>query len=165
MYFSTFQILCLLVLPNYKTQCPPGAEQSSEIFYHRHHIWSLWPFICCMCVCVCLFLYLCFTFYFSLLSMTTMLFDLTAALNKPLLKQNNVPISILMTIAFSLVQRSGIGFHHNYCDKISCFQLISRVRFDWAHNVGHLKWSHHGIFHEINVRNRNRRYSMRPSRT
>ena len=36
--------------------------------------------------------YLCFTFYFSLLSMKTMLFDLTAALNKPLLKQNNVPI-------------------------------------------------------------------------
>ena len=83
-----------------------------------------------VCVCVCLFLYLCFTFYFSLLSMTTMLFDLTAALNKPLLKQNNVPISILMTIAFSLVQRSGFGSHHNYCDKISCFQLINRVRFD-----------------------------------
>ena len=34
----TFQILCLLVLPNYKTQRPPGAEQSSEIFYYRHHI-------------------------------------------------------------------------------------------------------------------------------
>ena len=28
----TFQILCLLVLPNYKTQRPPGAEQSSENF-------------------------------------------------------------------------------------------------------------------------------------
>ena len=34
----TFQILCLLVLPNYKTHRPPGAEQSSEIFYYRHHI-------------------------------------------------------------------------------------------------------------------------------
>ena len=29
----------------------------------------------------------------------------------------------MMTIAFSLVQRSGFGSHHNYCDKISCFQL------------------------------------------
>ena len=33
------------------------------------------------------------------------------------------------------------------------FSTLNRVRFDWAHNVGHLKWSHHGIFHEINVRN------------
>ena len=76
----------------------------------------------------------------SLLSMTTMLFDLTAALNKPLLKQNNVPIPIMMIIAFSRVQRSGFGSHHNYCDKISCFQLINRVYFDlsslcWASEV------------------------------
>ena len=119
----TFQILCLLVLPNYKTQRPPGAEQSSEIFLlSSSHLIPLTIHMLYAC-CVCLFLYLCFTFYFSLLSMTTMLFDLTAALNKPLLKQNNVPISILMTIAFSLVQRSGFGSHHNYCDKISCFQL------------------------------------------
>ena len=58
------------------------------------------------------------------------LLERKVTLNKPLLKQNNVPISILMTIAFSLVQRSGFGSHHNYCDKISCFQLLNRVRFD-----------------------------------
>ena len=50
----TFQILCLLVLPNYKTQRPPGAEQSSEIFTivitfdPSDHSYAV-----CVCVCVC----------------------------------------------------------------------------------------------------------------
>ena len=50
----TFQILCLLVLPNYKTQRPPGAEQSSEIFTivitfdPSDHSYTV-----CVCVCVC----------------------------------------------------------------------------------------------------------------
>ena len=33
----TFQLLCFLVLPSYKTQRPPRAEQSSEYFTIRHH--------------------------------------------------------------------------------------------------------------------------------
>ena len=51
----TFQILCLLVLPNYKTQRPPGAEQSSEIFFTivitfdpSDHSYAV-----CVCVCAC----------------------------------------------------------------------------------------------------------------
>ena len=50
----TFQILCLLVLPNYKTHRPPGAEQSSEIFTivitfdPSDHSYAV-----CVCVCAC----------------------------------------------------------------------------------------------------------------
>ena len=83
----TFQILCLLVLPNYKTHRPPGAEQSSKILLLSSRLIPPTTHMLYVCVCVCLFLcpsYLCFTFYFSLLTMKTMLFDLTAALNKPL---------------------------------------------------------------------------------
>ena len=132
MYFSVCQLFkfcvcwyCLII----KLNVPQVLSNRLKFLLSSSHLIPLTIHMLYVC-CVCLFLYLCFTFYFSLLSMTTMLFDLTAALNKPLLKQNNVPISILMTIAFSLVQRSGFGSHHNYCDKISCFQLINRVRFD-----------------------------------
>ena len=48
-----FQILCLLVLPNYKTQRPPGAEQSSE--YFTIVITSIPPTTHMLCVCVFVF--------------------------------------------------------------------------------------------------------------
>ena len=48
----TFQLLCFLVLPNYKTQRPPGAEQSSEYFTIRHNF-SIPPTTHMLCVCVC----------------------------------------------------------------------------------------------------------------
>ena len=55
----TFQILCLLVLPNYKTQRPPGAEQSSEYFTIVST--SIPPTthmlcVCVVCVCFCVFM-------------------------------------------------------------------------------------------------------------
>ena len=52
----TFQLLCFLVLPNYKTQRPPGAEQSSEYFTivitfdPSDHSYAV-------CVCVCIFVF------------------------------------------------------------------------------------------------------------
>ena len=54
----TFQLLCLLVLPNYKTQRPPGAEQSSEIctvvitFDPSDHSYAV-----SVCVCVLVFVF------------------------------------------------------------------------------------------------------------
>ena len=47
----TFQLLCFVVLP-YKTQRPPGAEQSSEYFTIRHNF-SIPPTTHMLCVCVC----------------------------------------------------------------------------------------------------------------
>ena len=44
-------------------------------------------------------------------------------LTNPYSSKTICQFSIMMTIAFSLVQRSGIGSHHIYCDKISCFYL------------------------------------------
>ena len=53
----TFQILCLLVLPNYKTQCPPGAEQSSEIFTIVITLIPLTIHMLYVCVCVLVFVF------------------------------------------------------------------------------------------------------------
>ena len=54
----TFQILCLLVLPNYKTQCPPGAEQSSEKFLpSSSHLIPLTIHMLYVCVCVLVFVF------------------------------------------------------------------------------------------------------------
>ena len=49
----TFQLLCLLILPNYKTQrfFPRGAEQSSE--YITIVITLIHPITHMLCVCVC----------------------------------------------------------------------------------------------------------------
>ena len=87
----TFQLLCLLVLPNYKTQRPPGAEQSSEYFYYRqHNDPSVHSYAVCVC-CVCLFLCI-YASHFLIAIYENNAVDLTATLNKPLLKQNNLPI-------------------------------------------------------------------------
>ena len=51
----TFQLLCFLVLPNYKTQRPPGAEQSSE--YFTIVITSIPPTTHMLCVCECVFVF------------------------------------------------------------------------------------------------------------
>ena len=82
--------------------------------------------VCVVCVCFCVFM----LHIFSLLSMKTMLLIWLQLSTNPYSSKTNCQFSILMTIAFSLVQRSGIGSHHIYCDKISCFQLKNRVCFD-----------------------------------
>ena len=78
----TFQLLCFLVLPNYKTQRPPGAEQSSEYFYYRHHIDpSDHSYAVCVCVCVCFCVRVIYASHFSLIAIyENNAFDLTATL-------------------------------------------------------------------------------------
>ena len=46
----TFQLLCFLVLPSYKTQRPPCAELSSEYLTTRHHF-LIPPTTHMLCVC------------------------------------------------------------------------------------------------------------------
>ena len=53
----TFQLLCLLILPNYKTQrFPRGAEQSSEYFLLSSSP-SINPITHMLCVCVRVFVF------------------------------------------------------------------------------------------------------------
>ena len=54
----TFQLLCLLILPNYKTQrfFPRGAEQSSEYILYFVITFDPSDHSYAVCVCVCLFL-------------------------------------------------------------------------------------------------------------
>ena len=52
----TFQLLCLLILPNYKTQrFPRGAEQSSE--YILYFVITFDPSDHSYAVCVCVFVF------------------------------------------------------------------------------------------------------------
>ena len=50
----TFQLLCFLVLPNYKTQRSLCAEQSSEYFYYLSSLSdpSNHPYAVCVCFSV-----------------------------------------------------------------------------------------------------------------
>ena len=88
---------------------------------------SIHPITHMLCVCVCVCLFLCPSNLYE-----NNAFDLIwlLLLTNPYSSKTICQFSIMMTIAFSLVQRSGIGSHHTYCDKISCFQLINRVCFD-----------------------------------
>ena len=55
----TFQLLCLLILPNYKTQrFPRGAEQSSEYFFTIVITFDPSDHSCAVCVCVCVLFYM-----------------------------------------------------------------------------------------------------------
>ena len=133
MYFSVCQLFnfcvcwyCLIIKLN--VFFPEVLSNRLNTFYtsSSHSIHSIHPITHMLCVCVCLFLCpsnLCFTFYFSLLSMTmkTMHLIWLLLLTNPYSSKTICQFSIMMTIAFSLVQRSGIGSHHIYCDKISCF--------------------------------------------
>ena len=89
----TFQLLCLLILPNYKTQrFPRGAEQSSEYFLlSSSH--SIHPITHMLCVCVCFCVRVIYASHSILIAIyENNAFDLTATLNKPLFKQNNLPL-------------------------------------------------------------------------
>ena len=99
---ANFQLLCFLVLPNYKTQRPRGAEQSSEYFTivsttipPSTHMLC----VCVVCVCFCVFM----LHIFSLLSMKTMLLIWLQLSTNPYSSKTMCQFSILMTIAFSLV--------------------------------------------------------------
>ena len=109
----TFQLLYFLVLPNYKTQRPSRAEQSSQYFYFVITFWSFQPPICCVCVCLFCVCVICDSHSVSHCYLGKQCFWFDCNSKQTLYSSKTIcHFSILMTIVLSLVQRSEIGFHH-----------------------------------------------------